>query len=54
MTYVKAMCRGPDSISVIEDVGGLSTTTITAHEIAHRFLYNYFIKKNYFQSWGIS
>lgn len=37
MAYVKAMCRGPNSISVIEDVGGLSTSTIAAHEIAHRF-----------------
>ncbi|KAL3085361.1 hypothetical protein niasHS_010430 [Heterodera schachtii] len=52
MAYVRAICRGADSvsvesslawqwvidpshISVVEDVGGLSTATVAAHELSH-------------------
>ncbi|KAI6241964.1 ADAM family mig-17 [Aphelenchoides fujianensis] len=35
MAYVRAMCRGPDSTSVVEDVGGFATAVIAAHELAH-------------------
>ncbi|CAD5224494.1 unnamed protein product [Bursaphelenchus okinawaensis] len=35
MAYVRAMCRGEDSVSVVEDVGGLTTVAIAAHEMAH-------------------
>lgn len=37
MAYVRAMCRGSDSASVVEDIGGLTTAIIAAHEIIHRF-----------------
>lgn len=37
MAYVRAMCRGSDSVSVVEDVGGLTTVAIAAHEMAHRY-----------------
>jgi hypothetical protein len=49
LAYVRAMCRGSDSSSIIEDVGGmlnnypfkllnlgLTTATIAAHEMMHR------------------
>ncbi|KAI6189845.1 ADAM family mig-17 [Aphelenchoides bicaudatus] len=39
LAYVRAMCRGPDSSSIVEDVGGLTTATIAAHEMMHRQLY---------------
>ncbi|KAI1723296.1 reprolysin (M12B) family zinc metalloprotease domain-containing protein [Ditylenchus destructor] len=35
MAYVGAMCSGSNSASVVEDVGGLSTVVIAAHEMAH-------------------
>lgn len=38
MAYVRSMCRGADSASVVEDIGGLTTALIAAHEIVHRFV----------------
>uniref|UniRef100_A0AC35TV53 Peptidase M12B domain-containing protein n=1 Tax=Rhabditophanes sp. KR3021 TaxID=114890 RepID=A0AC35TV53_9BILA len=35
MAYVGAMCRSDESTSVVEDIGGLSTAMIAAHEIGH-------------------
>lgn len=35
MAYVRAMCRGADSASVVEDIGGLATAVVAAHEMAH-------------------
>uniref|UniRef100_A0A1I7XXW1 Peptidase M12B domain-containing protein n=1 Tax=Steinernema glaseri TaxID=37863 RepID=A0A1I7XXW1_9BILA len=35
MAYVGAMCVLGDSSSVVEDIGGLTTAVIAAHEIAH-------------------
>uniref|UniRef100_A0A915EHQ0 Peptidase M12B domain-containing protein n=1 Tax=Ditylenchus dipsaci TaxID=166011 RepID=A0A915EHQ0_9BILA len=35
MAYVGAMCMGTDSASVVEDVGGLSSAAIAAHEMVH-------------------
>ncbi|CAD5231895.1 unnamed protein product [Bursaphelenchus xylophilus] len=35
MAYVRAMCRESDSVSVVEDVGGITTVAIAAHEMAH-------------------
>ncbi|KAI6199854.1 ADAM family mig-17 [Aphelenchoides besseyi] len=35
MAYVRAMCRGPDSASIVEDVGGFATAAIAAHEMGH-------------------
>uniref|UniRef100_A0A914D9D6 Peptidase M12B domain-containing protein n=1 Tax=Acrobeloides nanus TaxID=290746 RepID=A0A914D9D6_9BILA len=35
MAYVKAMCREGESTSIIEDIGGLTTSAIIAHELAH-------------------
>lgn len=37
MAYVRAMCRNTDSVSVVEDIGGLTTSIIAAHELIHRF-----------------
>ncbi|KAK0414322.1 hypothetical protein QR680_007265 [Steinernema hermaphroditum] len=35
MAYVGAMCALGDSSSVVEDIGGLTTAVIAAHELAH-------------------
>uniref|UniRef100_A0A915PNK6 Peptidase M12B domain-containing protein n=1 Tax=Setaria digitata TaxID=48799 RepID=A0A915PNK6_9BILA len=35
MAYVGAMCRVTESASVVEDIGGMATAVIAAHELAH-------------------
>ncbi|OZC09718.1 hypothetical protein X798_03121 [Onchocerca flexuosa] len=35
MAYVGVMCRVPESASVVEDIGGMATAVIAAHELAH-------------------
>ncbi len=35
MAYVRSMCRGAESASVVEDIGGLATSAIAAHELVH-------------------
>uniref|UniRef100_A0A0R3RX04 Peptidase M12B domain-containing protein n=1 Tax=Elaeophora elaphi TaxID=1147741 RepID=A0A0R3RX04_9BILA len=35
MAYVGAMCRVAESASVVEDIGGMATAVIAAHELAH-------------------
>ncbi|KAM3717348.1 Metalloprotease mig-17 [Dirofilaria immitis] len=35
MAYVGVMCRIPESASVVEDIGGMATAVIAAHELAH-------------------
>ncbi|CAG9539327.1 unnamed protein product [Cercopithifilaria johnstoni] len=35
MAYVGAMCRVAESASVVEDIGGMTTAVIAAHELAH-------------------
>lgn len=37
MAYVGAMCRVAESASVVEDIGGMATAVIAAHELAHRY-----------------
>lgn len=36
IAYVGAMCRGGESSAVVEDVGGMATAIVAAHEMAHR------------------
>lgn len=37
MAYVGNICEKSGSASIIEDVGGMATSVIAAHEIIHRF-----------------
>lgn len=36
MAYIGSMCNLGDSASLVEDVGGMATAVIVAHELAHR------------------
>ncbi|VBB26527.1 unnamed protein product [Acanthocheilonema viteae] len=36
MAYIGVMCHVAESASVVEDIGGMATAVIAAHELAHR------------------
>lgn len=36
MAYVGTMCHIGDSVSIVEDIGGMATAIVAIHEIVHR------------------
>lgn len=37
MGYIGTMCKVGESVSVVEDIGAMTTVTIVAHELFHRY-----------------